>query len=134
MTGEPKNTGATHTGGRAYIGGNVNTGGGDFVGRDQQKIQGGVSLEEFRTLVADIGRQLHQQQVNLPPDVATVIEGDFQVVEQQANQESPNGTIIKSKLNSMLDLLKNTGDTVGALDNIMSLAGKAALLAGHLFT
>jgi hypothetical protein len=132
MTGDPKDSSSINTGGGAYIGGNVDTGGGTFVGRDQViTSHSGVSLEELRRLVAELGRLLPQ--AGLPKDLTEVIEGDFKVVEQQASKDSPNGGIIKNKLSSLLGLVNSAGNTAGALEKIISVASKATQIAGLLF-
>lgn len=76
------------TGGGAYVGGGVSTDGGRFVGRDDYSttaVQQGVSLDEFRKLVGELHQMLRQ--ADLRGDTAEVVEGDLQVIEQQAAKE-----------------------------------------------
>ncbi len=124
--------GSINTRGGAYIGGNANIGG-DFVGRDQTKtvIEQHVSLEDFRQLLGEFGQLLKQSGVS--GDEAEVIEGDFQVVEQQAAKDKPNGAIVKSRLNSIMEMLKDSAGAAGHLEKIMTVGGKLAQWAGVLF-
>lgn len=122
------------TGGGAYIGGNVSTGGGDFVGRDQVKTvyqQQGVSIEDLRRLLVEVRALLPQ--AGLDPDLAEVVEGDFKVVEDQAGKGQPRGTLIKAKLKGISDVIQETGKTSDAVDKIVKLLGRGLALAGALF-
>ncbi len=158
MTGESKDSGGTiSTGGGAYIGGRVKVGG-DFVGRDKVVTAGaggvavggnvtggaivtgsgniisqpqGATLEDLRALIAELGRLLPQASLN--PDVAEMIEGDYQVVKKQAESATPNGGIVKTKLKSVLELLTSSGNAAGAVEKILSIGTKAAQVAGLLF-
>jgi hypothetical protein len=118
------------TGGAAYVGGNVATGGGKFVGRDDHSAtitQQVASLEELRKLVAELGRLLRQ--ANLTGDVAEVIDADFKVIEQQAAKEAPSGVVVKSKLSSVMEALKNAAGAARHVDKIVSLGSKLAKVA-----
>jgi hypothetical protein len=117
------------TGGGAYIGGSVATGGGDFVGRDQIELVGqpAPSLEQLRSLVAEIGRALSQTQ--LPPEIAEVVGADFTVLEQQAARETPNPAILRSKLDGLMGLLPSGGETSEQVGAIRSLADRARQMA-----
>ena len=140
-----------NTGGGAYIGGRVKVGG-DFIGRDKVVTAGergvaiggnvsgsgnvisqlqGVTLEDLRALVAELGHLLPQAGLN--PDVAEVIEGDYQVVKKQAESDKPNGSIVKNKLKSILELLTSSGNAAGAVEKILSVGSKAVQVAGLLF-
>lgn len=157
MTSNPDKPGTLNTGGGAYIGGNVNTQG-DFVGRDKVVTAGsggvavggnvtggaivtgsgnvisqpqGATLEDLRALIAELGRLLPQAGLN--PEVAEVIEGDYQVVKKQAESDKPNGGIVKTKLKSVLELLTSSGNAAGAVEKILSIGTKAAQVAGLLF-
>lgn len=147
-----------NTSGGAYVGGNVNTQG-DFVGRDKTVVTAGergvavggpvtgstivtgnhnvisqpqgATLEDLRALIAELERLLPQ--AGLLADVAKVIEGDFQVVKEQAGADKPHGGILKSKLKGMLDLLTSSGTAAGAVEKILSVGSKAVQVAGVLF-
>jgi len=122
------------TGGGAYIGGQVDTGGGDFVGRDQVKTvhqAQGASVEDFVKLMAEVRTLLPR--AGLDPEVNEVIEGDFQVLEEQATKERPKGGIVKAKLKGISALIQETGKTSDAVVKILELLGKGAALAGTLF-
>jgi hypothetical protein len=130
MPDEPK---TTDTGGGAYFGGNV-TAGGDVIGRDQTITnvgnQQGVSIEEFRSLLAEFRHLLSE--ATLDADTTQVIEADFQVLENQAAKEKPNGAIVKSKLKGMTELLGDTASAAGSLDKIIGVLGKLTAYAGVL--
>jgi hypothetical protein len=140
MTISKKDPQSFNTGGGAYVGGNVNAGG-DFVGRDKHTVvsgdgnvvnstQGG-SLEEFSTLLAQLREQLPQS--GMDPEVAEAIDADCQVVEQQAEKPSPNGTLIKSRLGGMVETIKTAGGAADATTKILALLTKLSILAGTLF-
>jgi hypothetical protein len=122
------------TGGGAYIGGNVSTGGGDFVGRDQVKTvhkQEGASVQDLLKLLADVRALLPEAE--LESDVAEVIEGDFRVVEEQTAKDRPKAGLIKAKLQGIAGVIQETGKTSEAVGKILTLLTKGAALAGALF-
>lgn len=121
------------TAGGAFIGGNVNTGGGTFVGRDQYTIPGppDVNLAELRALVAELGRLL--QQAKLAPDIGEIVEGDLEVVKRQVAQDAPKGALVKNRLGSLKDLLSGAETATGLGERIVAVLGKATRLAGLLF-
>jgi DNA-binding transcriptional MerR regulator len=122
------------TGGGAYIGGNVSTGGGDFVGRDQVKTvyqQQGVSIEDLRKLLAEVRALLPQ--AGLDPEMAEVVEGDFKVVEAQAAKDQPAASLIKRKLNAIAETVQEAGKTSDAVDKILKLLARGMALVGALF-
>jgi hypothetical protein len=112
-----------NTGGGAYIGGNVHTGG-DFVGRDQNKvtvsgeISGGTlvvgdgntvntvkeaSLKELSELVAKIHTLLPE--AKLDDETLDVLEGDFKVIETQLAKPEPKKVLVLPKLKSIAEAL-----------------------------
>jgi hypothetical protein len=119
-----------NTQGGAYVEGGVTTGGGDFVGRDQNKVvvqgnvegstlvvgsdnqvtgtQNAASLTDLVRLVDEIRAQLPQS--GLDPDTQEVVEGDFRVVENQLAKPEPKKALILPKLKSIAEVL-----TVGAV-------------------
>jgi len=124
----------TGTGGGAYVGGHVDTGGGKFVGRDDLStavVQQGASLEELRRLVAELGSLLGQ--ADLQGDVAEIVESDFQVIEQQAAKDSPSGVIVKSRVHGILEAVKHRAALAGHRDRIVSLGTRLANMAMALF-
>lgn len=70
-----------HTGGGAYIEGSVNTGGGDFVGRD--KITPGVPPETIATVFAGLYEALERQPNTLQKQMA---QQAVEVLEAEANK------------------------------------------------
>lgn len=121
------------TGGGAFIGGSVSMGGGTFVGRDQSNVtyQQGASLPELQSLVAELGRLLRQEK--LPAEIGETVEGEFETVEQQIAEDKPNGTIVKSRLSSLKELLSGADAAAGSVEKILTVVGKAVQLAGLLF-
>ncbi|MEA3278645.1 MAG: hypothetical protein U9Q81_25780 [Pseudomonadota bacterium] len=121
------------TGGGAYVGGNVSTGGGDFVGRDQVKTvyQQGASVKDLERLLDEIRDLLPQADLNT--ELAQVIDADFRMVEDQAAKEHPMGGLIKSRLNGILQMIQEAGETSDAVEKILKLLGKGVALAGALF-
>jgi hypothetical protein len=103
------------------------------VGRDQFTVTGSetVSLRELQTLVAELKHLL--QEAKLPPEIGEIVEGDFENVERQVATDSPNGTIVKSRLGSLKELLSGADTATGSLDKILNVIGKATQLAGALF-
>ena len=137
-----------NTGGGAYVGGNVDTAGAPFIGRDQvTKATGGsvintghgnvvgqkqgASLEEFAHLLAEMRKLLPQE--GLAPDVVEVIDADFRVVEEQAAKEKPTGAIIVSKLEGAAKMLTTLSGAAVAAQKLAPLAQKAVEWAGQLF-
>jgi hypothetical protein len=122
------------TGGGAYIGGNVDTGGGDFVGRDQIKTsyrQEGASIEELRKLLVEARALLPQ--AGLDTETAEIIDADFQVVEAQAAKDEPRGSLIKAKLKGISEMIRESGKNADAVDKILKVLAKGAAWVGALF-
>ena len=93
------------TGGGAYVGGNVATGGGDFIGRDRiSKTTGGATPELFAALLAELRAALAQ--AKLDADERPAAEGDLVVLETQAGKPQPKLSVIESKLSSIKTLLE----------------------------
>ncbi len=124
----------TSTGG-VIVGGNVNTGGGDFIGRDQTIYQvnatQGASLAEFTALLAQLRGALPA--AGLDPDTAEIIEADVQVIEQQAARPKPNAAIITSKLEGIAKLLAAAGGVAVAAQKLLPMARQALEWAKPLF-
>ena len=143
--------------GGAYVGGDVHTEGGDFVGRD--KIAAGersvimrgpasgnvistgdsavigvrqeASLEGFVRLLAELRQGLPQ--AGLDQDTVQVVEGDVKVAEEQAQKPKPNGAIILAKLESVTKLLTTAVTASEAAQKLVPVAHKAVQWAGALF-
>jgi len=121
------------TGGGAFVGGNVNTHGGDFVGRDKVSVgvQQGVTVEGFARLLAELRQGLPQ--AGLDHDTTQVVEGDVKVAEEQAQKPKPNGAIILAKLESVTKLLTTAVTASEAAQKLLPVAQKAVQWAGTLF-
>lgn len=98
---------ATVTGGGAYIRGNVNTGGGKFVGRDDHSTvappatatpaQLPVLLQELRIALAA---------VPLDADERAALQDDLAVVEAQWAKPEPKRALLRAKLASLQSLIE----------------------------
>ena len=73
------------------------------------------------------------QEIKLPTEIGEIVEGDFERVEQQMAQASPNGAIVKNRLSSLKELLSGADAATGSMEKILAMIGKAAQLAGSLF-
>jgi hypothetical protein len=133
MATSKKDPQSVQTGGGAYVGGRVDTGGGDFVGRDQinTATQEGVSVADLTRLLAEVRTLLPQ--AGLKPDLAQAIEGDFRVIEDQAAQGEPKGTLIKSRLKGASELIQEAGTNADAVEKILTLLGRGLALVTGLF-
>ncbi len=135
----PRTRSVVDTGGGAYIGGNVTTGGGDFIGRDQIKTvtsnlmgrQQGITVEEFLRLLEEVRALLARSEIE--QDTVEVVEGDIKVVEQQAAKEKPNGTIIKSKLKSAEEMVESAGKATEGIEKLVSVLVRLVQMATALF-
>ncbi len=90
-----------------------------------------ASVEEFRRLIADLGRGLAQ--AGLDEDTAAAVEVDVRTVEEQAAKPQPRGAIIMSKLKSITEMLAAVTGTAAAAGKLLPLAQKAVEWAGQLF-
>ena len=121
-----------YTGGGAYVEGQVTVEGGDFVGRDKiTSIDQGATIEDFVKLLAEIRQSLPQAAID--PGTRQVIDGDFQVVEDEAAKDKPNSAIIKGKLKGMLEMLSTTGGALEGAEKVVSLLTRASKWAAALF-
>jgi hypothetical protein len=146
-----------HTDGGAYVGGNVETGGGEFVGRDKIVQAGergvavggdlhgtvvtgdgnvvgqhqGALLAEFQRLLAELRQGLAQ--AGLDDDAEAIIDGEFRVVEEQAAKPQPVGPIITAKLESATKMLTALAGTAAAAQRLLPMAQQAVEWAGQLF-
>lgn len=121
------------TGGGAYIGGSVATGGGDFVGRDQIKsfYQEDASVDDLRKLVGEIGDELSR--ADLHPEILSVAEDDLRVVEKQVTQEHPIAGLVKAKLSGMSELIREMGKGSESAEKILRLLDRGVALVRALF-
>jgi hypothetical protein len=133
------------TGGGAYFEGSINTGGGDFVGRDQTKVtmgnvsgstvvvgshntvsggvQAGASVAELASLVAEIRALLPQ--AGLDEDTQQVVEGSFRVVEEQLKKPEPKKALVLPGLKQIAETLAlavTAGEAAGKLRPMLEQA------------
>ena len=121
------------TGGGAHIK-NLSTQGGEVVFGDQVKTvyqQQGASGEDLLKLLAELRTLLPQ--AGLAPVEAEAIESDFRVIEEQATKDQPKASLIKAKLKGIAALIQDAGKTSDAVEKMLKLLGKGAVVAGTLF-
>lgn len=136
------------TQGGAYIEGGVNTGG-DFVGRDQNKVtvqggmsggtlvvgnhnqvnstQTGASVAELSNLVGQIRALLPQ--ARLDEDTQGIIDGDFQVVETQLAKPEPKKALVLPKLEGIAKMLTTAAAAGEAVQKLAPMLQQAVTWA-----
>ncbi len=141
-----------NTQGGSYVGGNVDTGGGDFVGCDQNKVtvhgsvsggtlvvgnqntvnagQSGASMAELSNLIAAIRAELPK--ARLDEDTLEVIEGDFQVVETQLARPEPKKALVLPKLEGIAKMLGTAAAAGEAVQKIAPMLQQALNWAQQL--
>ena len=132
------------THGGSYIDGSVKTGGGDFVGHDQNKVtvNGGISggtllvgnnnqvnpsLVDLTRLVSEIHILLPQ--VRLDEDTRQVVEGDFKLVETQLAKPEPKKALILSKLKGIAEVLGTASAAGQAVQKLVPMLQQAVVWA-----
>ena len=120
-----------NTGGGAYIGGNVTTGG-DFVGRDRiSRTAGGATPEQFAALLAELRSALAQ--AKLDAEERDIAEGDLAVIEAQAGKPQPKLSVIEGKLSSIKVLIEGSAGTGMAATGLAQVVQRGIELAQQLF-
>jgi hypothetical protein len=143
--------------GGTYVGGNVHTGGGDFVGRDKIQagnrsviitgaasgnliqtgdgnlaaVQQGATLEQFVRRLAELRAALPQ--AGLDADTTEALQTDVTLVETQAQKPKPNGALILAKLKGVVELLTTAVTASEAAQKLLLVAQQAVQWAGTLF-
>lgn len=150
-----KNTNQPNVDG-AYIGGNVNTGGGDFVGRDKV-VHGDVNSVMIRgdakgnTFVTGKGNVVSNQTVKieqvlealkdfrealpqsgLDEETAEVIEGDVQDAEKQLAKPEPKKHLVLPKLESVVATLTGLVGAGEVVQKLLPMAQQALAWAQQL--
>ncbi|MGC4795754.1 hypothetical protein ACLQ3H_16775 [Micromonospora saelicesensis] len=147
---EQPNSGKVETGGGAYIAGNVQTSGGEFVGRDSIKpfvrgsvgnlsagtVQGdvkqeGSSLGEFQQALREFADQV--QSAHLSASFKNAIIADAEIVKSESEAPQPDRDLILHKVNSISQLIERTSVTTGSLTELGQFAHRLAEWAGNLF-
>jgi hypothetical protein len=123
----------------------INTGGGDYAAGSQNKVtmgsvsgstvvvgdnntvtsggQSGASVDDLLKLVAQMRAVLPQ--TGLDPDTQQVVEGSFQVVEEQLKKPEPKKALVLPSLKQIaetLTLAVSTGEAVGKLKPMLDQA------------
>jgi hypothetical protein len=120
------------TGGGAYVGGNVATGGGDFVWRDRiSKTSGGATPEQFAALLAELRAALAQ--AKLDAEERDIAEGDLAVIETQAGKPQPKLSVIEGKLSSIKTLIEGAAGAGVAATGLAQVVQRGIELAQQLF-
>jgi hypothetical protein len=133
----PDNALVIDTGGRRLRRGNVNTGGGKFVGRDDvsMTLAQGASREEFAQLLAEFGRMLAE--AGLPEKTVRIIEGDVKHVQDEAAASKPDRKLIENRLTGITTMLGKVGNAAevagGTMEKLVTLGKKLYALAAALF-
>ena len=121
-----------NTGGGAYVGGNVTTGGGDFVGRDHiGDTTHGATPEQFAALLAELRAALAQ--AKLDPDERQAAEGDLAAVEAQTARSQPKLSVIEAKLSSIKTLIEGAAGAGVAATGLAQVVQRGIELAQQLF-
>jgi hypothetical protein len=138
------------TEGGAYVAGGVNTGGGDFVGRDKQvSAPGGIAIggnASHNTMVVgngnvvgsrtegvkmeDVLRLVRELQAALPAsgldeETLAVVEGDVRVVEAQLAKPEPKKHLMLPKLESVVATLTGLAGASEAVQKLLPMAQQA---------
>lgn len=134
------------------MGGNVDTGGGDFVGKDSVKsvvhgsvgrlsvgttgagAAGGsvdVSVVGFQKALADFAEQL--QRAELSPGLKRSVVEDVETVASQTQEDEPDTELIIHKVNSISQLLAGMAVTVTSLTGLAEIAQQLVGWATQLF-
>lgn len=117
------------TEGGAYIAGRVETGGGDFIGRDQ--VTTGVSANGFLQILKEIRALLHR--AGLDPKITDYIAGELDQVEQQARSNNPSAPTLVSKLESVASLVGSVAGPGVAARQLPVLLKQGVVWAQRLF-
>ncbi|MFJ6650076.1 hypothetical protein ACIQPS_30955 [Streptomyces sp. NPDC091290] len=141
-----------NTGGGAYVGGRVDTGGGDFAGRDSVKsvVHGSVgrlsvgatetgasespddvSVARFQKALADFMEQL--EHAELSPGLKRSAVEDAETVATQTQEDEPDTELIIHKVDSISQLLGRMAETVTSLTGLADFAHQLAGWATQLF-
>ena len=141
----------------AYIGGNVNTSGGDFVGRDKV-VHGDVNSVTIRgdatgsTFVTGKGNMVNTHQTinveqvlgalkdfrkalpqsGLDEETAEVIEGEVMDVEKQLAKPEPKKHLVLPKLESVVATLTGLVGAAEAVQKLLPMAQQALAWAQQL--
>lgn len=145
------------TGGGAYVGGDVNTRGGDFTGRDkktdnsvtiggnvsgsnivtgnnnqiQQPQSSGAELADLLKLLQELKSQVVES--GLPAHQQKIAEASIEGAETEAQQQQPKGNVITGALKYVSDTLEAAGTLTEKGKNLLSGIKSALDLAGALF-
>ena len=102
-------TGGVHIGGSATVHG-------DMVGGNQTKTvvqpQQGADIAQLRALIKEMRGLLPQ--AGLSADEREYIDGDFEVVEAQANRDEPPAKPIRQRLEGISKAIEQSGKTTEA--------------------
>lgn len=141
-----------NTGGGAFVGGNVDTGSGDFIGKDSVRSvvrgrvghlsvgtagpgaagsEGADSIVEFRKELAHFAEQL--QRSELSPGLKRSVAEDVETVSRQTQEEEPDPELILHKVDSISQLLGRMAGTVTSLTGLAEVSQRLVEWATQLF-
>ncbi len=123
------------TGGGAYIGGNVNVQGGDFIGRDRisnaHSSSQALTSEDFLVLLEQIQAELSA--VLLDGKARTMVEHEIDSIKEEARDEQPSLPLIEARLNSIQSVIQKTAGIATATVGLAQVVQRAIQLAQSLF-
>jgi hypothetical protein len=139
------------TGGGAFIGGNVDTGGGDLVGRDSIRpvvrgsvgnlfagtneggsvSQGEASVAGFQRALEEFAEQLKLAEMS--PGLKKAAIEDVETVASETQQEHPDKDLIIHKVDSISQLLGKMAGAATSLTGLAEIAHRLLEWATQLF-
>jgi len=119
-------------GGDKAIGNKIDTGGGDFAGRDLDKsITQAPTLEQLVAFLQVL--RIDIQTAGVPDKLRRAVEIDLEIAEAEAREAQPNQPLLLSRLQSLRTLLEDAAGAGGAALALAELARKVVELAGQIF-
>jgi hypothetical protein len=124
-----------NTGGGAYVRGNVNVQGGDFIGRDQisnaPSSSQTLTRDDFLALLEQIRAELSVAQ--LDGKARTMVEHEIDSIKEEAQDEKPSPPLIEARLNSIQSVIQKTAGVATATIGLAQIVQQAIQLAQSLF-
>ena len=110
----------------------IDTGGGEFVGRDHiSTTTGWATPEQFAALLAELRAALAQ--AKLDAEERDIAEGDLAVIDAQAGKPQPKLSVIEGKLNSIKTLIEGAAGIGVAATSLAQVVQRGIELARQLF-
>lgn len=122
------------TGGGSYFEGDVDTGGGDILGRTEYTYPEGqstVTIEQFAELLTQIRAMLPETELGV--DDISEIKDDLDRIQQQLASTQPSKGIIMKRLSSTVAFLAHAATVTTRAPELYQMAQQALQWAQHLF-